>query len=175
MKKKFLIALLWVLVIGILLSLMPWHRNISVQTTAYEYALDQKEPLRTHEVTIEGKYYYGIWRESRFDGVFAVSGFPHSMKESVGIQFWKQHEGLGMMYFRDHAGQPNATKELNQIRCSRDFSNFAVLLFETETQDHSSQGSWDPETGHILCTNAPDYAALQTQCKTLGFYFWEGA
>ena len=174
MKKKLLITVVYILLVAFLLSLMPWSREVSVQTTAYEYALNQKEPLRTHLVTIEGRYYFGIWREARFDGMFSVSGFPFSMEETVGIQFWKDHKGLGLMHFRDDSGQPVSSKELNQIRCSRDFSQFAVLIFEIEEKDGQRTGHWSPETGHILCTDAPDDTALRKQCETLGFYFWEG-
>ena len=59
MKKKLLITVVCILLVAFLLSLMPWSRAVSVQTTAYEYALNQKEPLRTHQVTIEGRYYSG--------------------------------------------------------------------------------------------------------------------
>ena len=174
MKKKLLITVVCILLVAFLLSLMPWSRAVSVQTTAYEYALNQKEPLRTHQVTIEGRYYFGIWREARFDGVFSVSGFPFSLEETVGIQFWKDHEGVGLMHFRDDAGQPVSSKELSQIRCSRDFSHFAVLIFEIEEKGGQRTGRWSPETGHILCTDASDYTALRKQCEMLGFYFWEG-
>lgn len=173
MKKKLLIALLWVLAIGVLLSLMPWHRNISVQTIAYEYALDRQEPLRTHEVTVEGKYYPNIWRGTPyFDGSFAVSGFPFSLEEPVRISFHREETDLGMLYYRDEAGQPRS-REINQYRGKKDFTEFIVMLFEIEEADGKQTGSWNPETGHILCTDAPDYEAMQAQCREVGFDLWE--
>ena len=174
MKKKILIAVLWVLVIGVLFSLMPWSKNISVQTTAYEYALDQEEALRTHEVTIEGKYFYGIWREPYFDGTFAFSGFPFSQEQSARIHFRREYGNLANLIYRDEAGQPY-TSALGQLRCERDFSEFVILVYETERTGDQITSTWNPETGHVLCTNAPDYAALREQCEVLGFNIWEGA
>lgn len=172
MKKKAWIAVAWILVVGFLFSLMPWHRNISVQTTAYEYALDRQEPLRTHDVTIEGKYFLNIWRRAPyFDGTFAVSGFPFSVEEPVRISFNDDFGYHGMLYYRDEAGQPRS-REINQYRGEKDFSEFVVMLFEIEETAGKRTASWDPETGHLLCTNAPDYEALQAQCKQYGLDLW---
>ena len=173
MKKKLIIAVIWILLIGLLLSAMPWSRSVSVQTVVYEYALDQEASLQTHAVTIEGRYYPSLWREPYFDGTFAVSGFPFSLEESVRISFQRDSGGLGMLSYRDWAGQPRSM-ELNQIRMKDDFSEFVVMIFEIEEKDGRQYSRWDPESGHILCTNAPDYAALRTQCEALNCYFWEG-
>lgn len=173
MKRKLILAFVWVLVVGFLLTLMPWSRTISVQTIAYEYALDQKEPLQTHTVTVDGRYYPSLWGIPYFDGTFAVSGFAYSLEEPVRINFNRSNGGVGMLYYRDAAGQPRST-ELNQIRMEESFSHFAVMVFEVEEKEDHRTCTWTPETGHILCTDAPDYAALQTQCEKLGFDFWEG-
>ena len=172
MKKRIPVLLLCVLIVGLLLSVMPWNRNISVQTTAYEYALDQEEPLRTHEVTIEGKYFYGIWRDAYFDGTFAVSGFPFSLEEPARITFGRENGLPGMMIYRDWAGQPRS-KELSQIYGESDFSEFVLIVMELEQEGDRIIGKWSPETGHILCTNAPDYSALQEQCRRLGLHIPE--
>lgn len=172
MKKKWMIAVVLVLVVGVLASFMPWNKQVSTRTVAYEYALDSKDVLKTHEVTMDGRYFFGIWREAYFDGTFAVEGFPFSAEDPVQIRFQRDLDGLGIMIFRDWAGQPYSG-ELNQIRCSRDFSDFAVMVFELEEKDGKVYRSWDPETGRILCTNAPEYAALVERCETLGFRFWE--
>lgn len=174
MKKKHIIAVIWILLIGLLLSAMPWSRSVSVQTVVYEYALDQEAPLQTHAVTIEGRYYPGLWRDAYFDGNFAVSGFSFSLEESVRISFHRDSGGLGMLYYRDWAGQPRAM-ELNQIRMIDDFSEFVVMIFEIEEKDGRRHSRWNPESGHILCTNAPDYKTMQDLCRELELDFWRGA
>ena len=172
MKKKLLIALVWVLAVGFLLSLMPWHRNISVQTTAYEYALDQEQPLRTHEVTIEGKFFPCLWRESYFEGSIQVSGYAYSLEEPARVQFWREHD-YGLISYRDEAGQPRM-RELGHLYCKRDFSAFVIQIFEQETKGSQVHSSWDPESGRILCADAPDYETLREKLTLLDLRFLEG-
>lgn len=170
MKKRLVIALAVILVVGCLLALMPWSRYISVTTTVYEYALDQTEPLAVHDVTVEGRYFYRLFREDVFDGRLTVSGYPETQDASVYIQFWND-ENPGMISYQDPDGIPIWHEPLQFIYCNGDFSRFTIQVYEY-TED-GSQASWDKDTGRVLCAGAADYKTMVEYTAQAGLHLEE--
>lgn len=154
MKKKCLIAAIWVLGIAICLSLMPWSRTISVQTTAYEYAMNQTDPLRTHEVVIKGKYYSSLWKNDRFEGTLSFSGLPETMGQTAQVEFYPTSNYVAVFY-RNSAGY--TTGAPGYLCANRDFTKFC---FQRMDETDSSPGHWNPESGHVICP-APNWDAMQ--------------
>jgi len=170
-KKKWLIGAIWVLGIAVCLSLMPWGWNISVQTAAYEYALDQEEPLAVHEVEITGRYTFSLWGQDTFDGTLAISGFPDTQELSAKVQFWPGRD-YGMISYLDWAGQAH-TKEPGYLYCSWDLQQFSIVLLEIAQDGDQLSAQWDAENGRVLCANASNYEQLKTYCDAVGLRLWE--
>lgn len=171
MKKKLLIAIAWVLGIGLCLSLMPWGWDISVQTAAYEYALDREEPLAVHEVVIEGRYTFNVWGQDVFDGALQISGFPDTQEMPAKVQFWPDRE-FGIISYLDWAGQAH-TKKPMFLYCSWDFEQFSITLAEMTQEDDMMSAHWDSDSGHVLCANASNYEQLKNYSEAVGLKLWE--
>ena len=165
MKRK-LILIMAVLLIALLVwALLPKTSMINIQTMAYEYALDQKEPLAEHEISIGGRYTKRLFREDVFSGHMLISGFPETNGASVYIQFWNDHD-FGVISYQQ-GGVPVWETELKQIYVNEDFSEFVIQLFEVAKTEEGLQSAWNSETGHILCP-APDYETMTKICAELG-------
>lgn len=165
MKRKLIPIIVTVLVILILVMLLPKSSMINVQTTAYEYALDQTEPIAEHEISIGGRFTKRLFREDVFRGHMLISGFPETNGASVYIQFWDDHD-FGVISYQQ-GGVPVWDTELEQIYANEDFSEFAIQLFEVAQAEENIQSAWNNETGRILCP-APDYETMVEICAGLG-------
>lgn len=165
MKKK--LPIIAIVVLGVLCAaaLLPKTRSINVQTTAYEYALNQKEPIAAHEISIGGRYTKRLFREDVFSGHMLISGFPETNGASVYIQFWNDHD-FGVISYQQ-GGIPVWDTELEQMYVNKDFSKFAIQLFEVAQDGENIQSQWNGETGRILCP-APDYETMTKICAELG-------
>ena len=153
MKKKCLIVAIWVLGIAICLSLIPWSRTIAVQTTAYEYAMNQTDPLRTHEVIIKGKYYPSLWKNDRFEGTLSFSGLPETVGQTAQVEFYPGSNYVAVLY-RNSAGY--MTGSPGYLCTNRDFTKFC---FELIDESDPSPEHWNPETVHVICP-APGFEAM---------------
>ena len=165
MKRKLILITAIVLVVLLAWVLMPKTSTIYVQTTAYEYAMDQKELLAEHEISISGQYTRRLFRENVFRGQMIISGFPETDGASVYVQFWDDHD-FGVISYQQ-GGVPVWETELEQIYANEDFSEFAIQLFEVAQAEESIQSAWNNETGRILCP-APDYETMAKICTGLG-------
>ena len=165
MKRKLILITAIVLVVLLAWVLMPKTSTIYVQTTAYEYAMDQKEPLAEHEISISGQYTRRLFRENVFRGQMIISGFPETNGASVYIQFWDDHD-FGVISYQQ-GGVPVWDTELEQIYVNEDFSEFVIQLFEVTKDDDRIHSSWSGDTGRVLAT-ASDYDAMTALCTELG-------
>ena len=166
MKKIYIAVVIAAFCIMMFLSFFPWGRDISIQTVAYEYALDQEEPLAVHEVTIEGRFTCRVMGQDDFDGTVAISGIPDTQEMTAKVQFWSDRP-YGMISYLDWAGQAH-TKEPGFIYCSGDFEQFTIVLLEFSQNGDTQSASWDVETGRVLCANAPDHETMLSASEAVG-------
>lgn len=166
MKKIYVAAVIVAFCIMMFLSFFPWGRNITVQTVAYEYALDQEEPLAVHEVTIEGRFTSRLMGQDAFDGTLAISGIPDTQEMTAKVQFWSDRP-YGLINYLDWAGQAH-TKEPGFLYCSGDFEQFTIVLLEFLQDGDTQSATWDVKTGRVLCANAPDYETMLNCCEAVG-------
>ena len=165
MKRKLIPIIVAVLVIVIIIMLLPKSSMINVQTTVYEYALDQEEPIAEHEISIGGRFTKRLFREDVFSGHMLISGYPETDGASVYIQFWNDHD-FGVISYQQ-GGVPVWETELEQIYVNEDFSEFVIQLFEVTKDDDRIHSSWSGDTGRVLAT-ASDYDAMTALCTELG-------
>ena len=165
MNKRLLTIVIVVLVILCAIALLPKEHSINIQTTVYEYALDQKEPIAEHEISIGGRYTKRLFREDVFSGHMLISGFPETNGASVYIQFWKDHDFGTISY--QQGGIPVWDTELEQMYANSDFSAFAIQLFEVAQDGEGIQSSWNSETGRVL-SPAANYESMAEICAGLG-------
>ena len=165
MKRRYILIVAIVLAALLFWIILPKSSMINVQTTVYEYALDQTEPIAEHEVSIGGRFTKRLFREDVFRGHMLISGFPETNGASVYIQFWDDHD-FGVISYQQ-GGVPVWDTELEQIYANEDFSEFAIQLFEVAQAEENIQSAWNNETGRILCP-APDYETMAEICAGLG-------
>lgn len=166
MKRKLVLIAVIVLIVLLCILLFPKTRSINVQTTVYEYAMDQKEPIAEHEISIGGHFTRRLFREDVFRGHMVIPGFQETNGASVYIQFWKNHS-FGVISYQQ-GGVPVWDTMLEQMYVNKDFSEFVIQLFEhRQEEDGWMQSSWSYETGRLLST-APDYETMIRQCEELG-------
>lgn len=165
MKRKLVVLAAIVLAALLIFLLLPKSSMIHVQTTVYEYALNQEEPIAEHEISIGGRFTKRLFREDVFSGHMLVSGYPETDGASVYIQFWKDHDFGTISY--QQGGVPVWDTELEQIYANKDFSKFAIQLFEVAQDEEAIHSAWNSETGRVLCP-APDYATMVELCTELG-------
>ena len=165
MKNAKVYILVFILAVLLLCLMLPKRCPISIQTTAYEYAMDQKEPIAEHTVIIEGRYTRRLFREDVFQGQLTVSGFSETEGASAYIQFPNDYN-FGMISYQQD-GIPVWNSELKHIYTNLDFSVFVIQLFEVSQDEDGVSASWNPEDGRVL-TTGPDYASMQELCD--GFH-----
>ena len=165
MKRKLILITAIVLVVLLAWVLMPKTSTINVQTTAYEYAMDQKEPLAEHEISISGQYTRRLFRENVFRGQMIISGFPETDGVSVYVQFQKPHS-FGLISYQQ-GGVPVWDTELKQMVANKDFSQFIIQIFEIDQEGDEIHAAWSGDTGRVLAT-ASDYDAMTALCTELG-------
>ena len=166
MKRKVILVAAVLLAALLIYALLPKTSMINVQTTAYEYAMDQKEPLAEHEISIGGQFTRRLFREDVFRGPMVVAGYPETDGASIYIQFWKDHS-FGVITYQQ-GGVPVWETELNQMYVNKDFSEFVIQLFEVNQEDGDwVQRSWNAESGRVL-TTAPNFASMTILCEKLG-------
>ena len=165
MKKKTLTILILVLAVLLIFLLLPKSSMINVQTTAYEYAINQEEPIAEHEISIGGRFTKRLFREDVFSGHMLISGYPETNGASVYIQFWDDHD-FGVISYQQ-GGVPVWETELEPIYVNEDFSEFVIQLFEVTKDDDGIHSIWSGDTGRVL-TTASDYDAMTALCTELG-------
>ena len=165
MKYAKLYVLGFILAVLLLCLILPKRCPIDIRTTAYEYAMDQEEPLAKHEVSVNGIYKRRLLREDVFEGTLEVSGFSETEGASAYIQFPNDYSH-GIMSFQQD-GVPVWDTELKQIYTNLDFSVFVIQLFEISQDGDAIHASWEPENGRVLSTE-PDYASMRELCDGFG-------
>ena len=165
MKRKLMLIMAVLLIALLVWALLPKTSMINIQTAAYEYALDQKEPLAEHEISIGGQYTRRLFREDVFSGHMLISGFPETNGASVYIQFWNDHD-FGVISYQQ-GGVPVWETELKQIYANDDFSELVIQLFAFKKEGDEIHSSWSADTGRVL-TTAQDYDTMTALCNELG-------
>lgn len=165
MKRRYILIVAIVLAALLFWIMLPKSSMINVQTTVYEYALDQTEPIAEHEISIGGRFTKRLFREDVFRGHMLISGFPETNGASVYIQFWKDRDFGTISYQQD--GIPVWETELEHIYANDDFSELVIQLFEIKKDGDKLYSSWSGDTGRIL-TTASDYDAMTALCTGLG-------
>jgi len=165
MKRKLLVLAAIVLAALLIWALLPKTSMINVQTTAYEYALNQTEPIAEHEISIGGRYTKRLFREDVFSGHMLISGFQETNGASVYIQFWDEHD-YGVISYQQ-GGVPVWETELKQIYANDDFSELVIQLFAFKKEGDEIHSSWSADTGRVL-TTAQDYDTMTALCSELG-------
>ena len=166
-KRKWIVAVILVLIVLLCVLLFPKTRMINVQTTVYEYALNQKEPIAEHEISIGGRFTKRLFREDVLQGHMVISGYPETDGASVTVQFWGGNDHGIISYMQ--GGVPVWGTELINMYANDDFSQVIIQLFEVTIEEDGTRSSWSGDTGRVL-TTAADYDTLMELSAELGMF-----
>ena len=102
-----------------------------------------------------------------FRGIFAASGFE-SWQANCRTSFGFFRKGPSVNTSCLMPSGELRTGGLFYLRASRDWSDFAGLIMEvSDTADHSSTGTFDPDTGRFLVSGPADREAAMARAAEL--------
>lgn len=170
-------AKIWLPVLGVLLFaafLMTFadsHGRIYVEGTAYEYCMDQAEPVGERQVILDvtsTREFLG--RDTYYRGTLYVEGRG---TEEVNLSRFERHYGMIDPVIWGGSREVGTVEQPYRIFFSPDQQQFvlqyAVFQWEqTGEGAYSGVGGFDPETGRLLCSDAPSFAVMVEQCRELG-------
>ena len=150
MKKRVILILLVLAVVLTAVICLPFARKIDTTVTATEYRFDDPAYAVEHTVVIHGHDTRNLLGYGVFEGTFAVSGFESGQEGWTFRVSFSHKKSLGTAFSRRPSGEA-CTRDLFHLRADRDWSDFAGLIMEvSDTADHSSSGTFDPDTGRFL-------------------------
>ena len=153
MKKRILLSVCILAVLAAAIVCLPFARKIDTTVTATEYKFNDPSYAVEHTVVIQGYDTRNLLGCGEFRGIFAVSSFS---KKSLGTAFSRRPSG------------ETCTRDLFHLRADRDWSDFAGLIMEvSDKADHSSSGTFDPDTGRFLVSGPADREAAMARAAEL--------
>ena len=167
MKKRVILILCVLAVLLTAVICLPFARKIDTTVTATEYRFDDPSYAVEHTVVIQGYDTRNLLGYGEFTGIFAVSGFESwqaNCRTSFG--FFRKGPSVNISCLMP-SGELRAGS-LFHLRADRDWSDFAGLIMEvSDTADHSSTGTFDPDTGRFLVSGPADREAAVAKAAAL--------
>lgn len=166
MKKRILLSVCILAVLAAAIVCLPFARKIDTTVTATEYKFNDPSYAVEHTVVIQGYDTRNLLGYGEFTGTFAVSDFESGQEGwSFRVSFSKK--SLGTAFSRRPSGE-TCTRDLFHLRADRDWSDFAGLIMEvSDTADHTSTGTFDPDTGRFLVSGPADREAAMARAAEL--------
>ena len=166
MKKRILLSVCILAVLAAAIVCLPFARKIDTTVTATEYKFNDPSYAVEHTVVIQGYDTRNLLGYGEFTGTFAVSGFESGQDGwTFRVSFSKK--SLGTAFSRRPSGE-TCTRDLFHLRADRDWSDFAGLIMEvSDTADHSSTGTFDPDTGRFLVSGPAGREAAMARAAEL--------
>ena len=167
MKKRVLLTLCGFAALAAAIVCLPVSREINTTAAATEYRLDDPTYAVEHTVTIQGRDARNLLGYGHFEGTFAVSGFESGQEGWTFRVSFSDKKSLGTAFSRRPSGEA-CTRDLFHLRADRDWSDFAGLIMEvSDKADHSSSGTFDPDTGRFLVSGPADREAAVAKAAAL--------
>ena len=167
MKKRVILILCVLAVLLTAVICLPFARKIDTTVTATEYRFDDPAYAVEHTVTIQGRDTRNLLGYGHFEGTFAVSGFESEQPGWMIYTVFSNKKSLRTTYSSNPSGEP-CTRDLFHLRADRDWSDFAGLIMEvSDKADHSSTGTFDPDTGRFLVSGPADREAAVVKAAAL--------
>lgn len=167
MKKRVILILCVLTVVLTAVICLPFARKIDTTVTATEYRFDDPAYAVEHTVTIQGRDARNLLGYGHFEGTFAVSGFESGQPGWMIYTVFSNKKSLRTTYSSNPSGEP-CTRDLFHLRADRDWSDFAGLIMEvSDKADHSSSGTFDPDTGRFLVSGPADREAAVAKAAAL--------
>ena len=167
MKKRILLSVCILAVLAAAIVCLPFARKIDTTVTATEYRFDDPAYAVEHTVVICGHDTRNLLGYGVFEGTFAVSGFESGQEGWTFRVSFSDKKSLGTAFSRRPSGE-TCTRDLFHLRADRDWSDFAGLIMEvSDTADHSSTGTFDPDTGRFLVSGPADREAAMARAAEL--------
>ena len=167
MKKRVILILLVLAVLLTAVICLPFARKIDTTVTATEYRFNDPAYAVEHTVMICGHDTRNLLGYGVFEGTFAVSGFESGQEGWTFRVSFSDKKSLGTAFSRRPSGEA-CTRDLFHLRADRDWSDFAGLIMEvSDTADHSSTGTFDPDTGRFLVSGPADREAAMARAAEL--------
>ena len=167
MKKRILLSVCILAVLAAAIVCLPFARKIDTTVTATEYRFDDPSYAVEHTVVIQGYDTRNLLGYGEFTGIFAVSGFESwqaNCRTSFG--FFRKGPSVNISCLMP-SGELRAGS-LFHLRADRDWSDFAGLIMEvSDTADHSSTGTFDPDPGRFLVSGPADREAAMARAAEL--------
>ena len=167
MKKRVLLTLCGFAALAAAIVCLPVSREINTTAAATEYRLDDPAYAVEHTVTIQGRDARNLLGYGHFEGTFAVSGFESGQEGWTFRVSFSDKKSLGTAFSRRPSGEA-CTRDLFHLLADRDWSDFAGLIMEvSDKADHSSSGTFDPDTGRFLVSGPADREAAVAKAAAL--------
>ena len=167
MKKRVILILCVLAVLLTAVICLPFARKIDTTVTATEYRFDDPSYAVEHTVVIQGYDTRNLLGCGEFTGTFAVSGFESGQDGWTFRVSFSDKKSLDTAFSRRPSGEP-CPRDLFHPRADRDWSDFAGLIMEvSDTADHSSTGTFDPDTGRFLVSGPADREAAMARAAEL--------
>ena len=167
MKKRVILILCVLAVLLTAVICLPFARKIDTTVTATEYRFNDPAYAVEHTVVICGHDTRNLLGYGEFRGTFAVSGFESGQEGWTFRVSFSDKKSLGTAFSRRPSGE-TCTRDLFHLRADRDWSDFAGLIMEvSDTADHSSTGTFDPDTGRFLVSGPADREAAMARAAEL--------
>ena len=167
MKKRVILILCVLAVLLTAVICLPFARKIDTTVTATEYRFDDPAYTVEHTVVIHGHDTRNLLGYGVFEGTFAVSGFESGQEGWTFRVSFSGKKSLGTAFSRRPSGEA-CTRDLFHLRADRDWSDFAGLIMEvSDKADHSSTGTFDPDTGRFLVSGPAGREAAMARAAEL--------
>ena len=167
MKKRILLSVCILAVLAAAIVCLPFARKIDTTVTATEYKFNDPSYAVEHTVVIQGYDTRNLLGCGEFRGIFAVSGFESGQDGWTFRVSFSDKKSLGTAFSRRPSGE-TCTRDLFHLRADRDWSDFAGLIMEvSDTADHTSTGTFDPDTGRFLVSGPADREAAMARAAEL--------
>lgn len=168
---------IWVPVLGIalfaafLMTFAEFRDRIYIEGTAYEYRMDQAEPVAQRQVILDVTTTNAFYeRKTFYRGTLYVEGRG---SVEVNMPHYDRHYGMISETIVDREQQLGTVEQPHLIYFDPDKEQFVLLYavyewIKTGEGHYSGQGGFDEQTGTLLCTDAPDYRTMMARCRELG-------
>ena len=167
MKKRVILILCVLAVLLTAVICLPFARKIDTTVTATEYRFNDPAYAVEHTVVIHGHDTRNLLGYGHFEGTFAVSGFESGQPGWMIYTVFSNKKPLRTTYSSNPSGEP-CTRDLFCLWANRDWSDFAGLIMEvSDKADHSSTGTFDPDTGRFLVSGPADREAAMARAAEL--------
>lgn len=147
---------------------LPFARKIDTTVTATEYRFNDPAYARgAHGRDLRSRPPGTCWATAFLRAPLPVSGFESGQEGWTFRVSFSDKKSLGTAFSRRPSGEA-CTRDLFHLRADRDWSDFAGLIMEvSDKADHSSSGTFDPDTGRFLVSGPADREAAVAKAAAL--------